>query len=601
MNAQTVGTSYVVGNVNYNGIYTGELRVTPLSIDVTDNSSTIRIDWVYKKNQSDPYGAYNYNSSSVTLFVNGESYSGNADFDLRSSSVGVADVIYTKTVTIEHETDGSKNITIGGTHYTGISWGNKTVNNQTVSLPDVPRSSSFAFSKSTAYMNNSDTIVIGITRASSVFTHKLVYQCGNYKNEYTKVGTSHTFKPPFEWNNAVTNSVSAIATLTLTTYNGNMQIGLPITKNFTVIVPAGLTPSIGSFTASRLDNDVPADWGVYVKGKSGVRLSIVSPSGVYGSRIIAYNISSANYSATSQTAVITSLNYSGVNSFTATITDSRGRTNTKTLSFNVHDYYSPSILSSTQVYRSNSSGVEDNNGSHVTVKPNCAYSGIEGNNAVSIKVNGMTVNNQGTLIIPNVSPDNSYEVSIVATDELSSNQRTYTVASSFSIIDLKHNGKGIAFGGSAEIDSIVEIKGGWKLVTNSLEVEGVEYGNWTPISHNNSFVINSVSYANYVKIGKLVHINALINISPKASNLRIDVGGLPFMPSIYYQLISLVYSGRKNDRVLHTYGKLINSYIAAYCYYNYDTYSGESGFAASMAQDPKTNIALTVSGVYTCS
>ena len=86
-----------------------------------------------------------------------------------------------------------------------------------------------------------------------------------------------------------------------------------------------MKPSIGSFTAERVDGTVPSSWGIYVQSKSKAKLTVNGAAGSYGSAIASYSISGGGFAGASESLTTGFLNSYGDITFTATVTDSRGR------------------------------------------------------------------------------------------------------------------------------------------------------------------------------------------------------------------------------------------------------------------------------------
>ena len=363
----------------------------------------------------------------------------------------------TTTHTVYHNTDGTKSVSFsaGFNINIGSMW---IYSNGTIDLDTIPRASNFTLSSSSIKMNGTSQLVTTINRATSSFTHKITYQCGDYKSEFSGVDTSHSFTVPKEWNNAVTSSVKGTATITVATYSGNTLIGSPQAKSFEVIVPDDIVPNISSFTTTRNNNNiVPADWAIYVQGKSKVDLSINSPSGSYSSRIVDYKITGAGFSFTGQTATSDTIEQSGTVTFTATVTDSRGRQATRQASIYVQPYSMPKINDSTKCYRSNSEGLADDNGEFVAVFPDVTFSSVSGKNSLIIKANNVAISNQKKYIIPNVSTDTTFTITLILTDAFSTTQQVYTIPTAIVAMDFHHSGLGVAIGKVAETSKLFEV------------------------------------------------------------------------------------------------------------------------------------------------
>src|SRR5690606_19066892 len=149
-----------------------------------------------------------------------------------------------------------------------------------------------------------------------------------------------------------------------------------------VLVPSDATPTIGSFTAAYNANGVNGAITKYVQNYSKVDLAMGSVSGVYGSSIVSYEISSGGLSALSSAATLGPFPQSGNITITAKAVDSRGRVGTKTVEINV-ETYSPPAFSTPEGWRSNYDGVKNQKGTYVRLKSGASFSTIGGENAVT--------------------------------------------------------------------------------------------------------------------------------------------------------------------------------------------------------------------------
>ena len=185
--------------------------------------------------------------------------------------------------------DGTKSVSIGVkfTCYTaagngGSGWSVDSAS--TATLRTIPRASTVSMSAAT--MGSSAAITI--SRASSAFTHTLYYAFGNTSGTITTKATSTSISwiPSLSLVYQVPNSTSGTVTIYCYTYNRTTLVGTSSTTA-TLYVPATLIPSIGSFTATRVDGTVPSSWGIYVQTKSKAALTISGAAGSYGSSIAA--------------------------------------------------------------------------------------------------------------------------------------------------------------------------------------------------------------------------------------------------------------------------------------------------------------------------
>lgn len=253
-------------------------------------------------------------------------------------------------------------------------------------------------------------------------------------------------------------------------------------------------PTIGSVTVTPVNsNSVISGWGIYVQGKTQATIKINNAAGSYGSTIKAYSISNSYLgSVQSSTMTTAAINRSGTFTMTATVTDSRGRTATKTASFTVYAYAAPAFSFIT-MYRCNSSGTRsDTEGTYGYVKANFGCSALSGSNKVTAtakltQVGGSytqsTSLTSGTRVIMgggNLAVDATYSVVLTLTDTVGT-VSTYTgeISSAVYIMHIKKGGKAVGFGMAAGEDETVSF--GWPVkLENPLEVTQGGTGGATP-------------------------------------------------------------------------------------------------------------------------
>lgn len=242
------------------------------------------------------------------------------------------------TITIAHNADGTKsfslscqagvytyavNVTASGTH----------------TLNTIPRASSVKASN----VNMGSAATITLSRASSSFTHTLTYKFGNASGTIASKtsSTSVSWTPPVSLASQIPSAVSGTCTITCDTYSGSTKVGSK-TCTHTLTVPSSVKPTIGNLSVTRINGDVPSSWGIYVQTKSKATIQITGAAGSYGSSVKSYSISGGGYSGTADTLTTGFLNTSGTITFTATVTDSRGRvSDAKTTSISVVAYSPP--------------------------------------------------------------------------------------------------------------------------------------------------------------------------------------------------------------------------------------------------------------------
>ena len=445
----------------------------------------LRVDWTQTKNVS-------ANTSTITAnvyLVNdwSLSISGRSDNSITidgtaqtfaSPSIGStgSHLLGTVSQTVNHASDGSKSLTISAVFniratLSGTYYGSITAS-ATITLDSIPRASSVSAANATMGSATS----ISISRASSSFTHTLTYTFGSATGTIvTKTtATSVSWTPPVSLASQIPKAVTGTCTITCTTYNGSTNIGSK-TCTLTLTVPASVKPTITSLTAARVDGDVPSSWGIYVQTKSKAKLTINGASGSYGSTITAYSISGGGYTTTASSFTTGFLNSSGTITFSATVTDSRGRTSAAaTVSITVQAYAPPTFQSYLS-QRCLSSGTINEDGTYIRGLLTFQFSSCGGKNTVSgsIKYKRTTVSTweavsaaftSGAAVVfgsGGISTEYSYDVQYTLTDAFSSVSIQDIISTAAVVMDFKQGGKGVAVGKVAEKDNCFEVSEDW--------------------------------------------------------------------------------------------------------------------------------------------
>ncbi|MCW6662782.1 DUF859 family phage minor structural protein [Aerococcaceae bacterium NML190073] len=434
------------------------------SQDVANNTSTIA--WTLKGSGS---ATSWYMSGNFKAVINGTTVYSSADrIQLRNGTV-----VASGTLKITHSADGTKSFSLSCE--AGIY--NYAVNctaSGTHTLTTIPRASSV--SAEAADMGSTSSITI--TRASSSFTHTLSYSFGSASGTIvTKTtSTSYSWSVPLSLASQVPSALSGTCTITCDTYNGDTKIGTK-TCTMKLSVPLSVKPTIGSLTAVRVDGDVPSSWGIYVKTKSKAKLTINNVAGSYGSTISSYSISGGGFSSTSSSFTTGFLNTSGSITFTAKVTDSRGRTSDeKTVIVSVVDYSAPTFTN-VLCQRALSNGTVNDDGTYIRGLASFSYSSCGSKNSVTRKVeykkssvsswtNANTSFSSGTAFTfgsGGISIENSYDVRLTVTDAFTSVSVVDTVSTAAVLMDFKAGGKGIAIGKVSEYDKTFEVSEDWNV------------------------------------------------------------------------------------------------------------------------------------------
>lgn len=455
-----------VGSGTYNNRYSYYIDWSATQ-NIANNTSTITIKWVMKKTASDPYNAYNKaGSSTVDLNIGGTwSGSSRADFDMRSSAVGATAVLKTYTRTVTHNADGTLSLNVSGSHNTGLSWGTKNASG-TITLNTIPRASSLRF---VGTLNVGNTITLYTDRASSSFTHTIEYKCGSLTGTVgTGVGDSISWTIPKNFANQFPNSNSVSFSLTCKTYNGSTLVGTTIT-NWGAIIPetSEFQPTITGCTLIEAVSGLNAKFSGFVQSKSKITVNATA-SGVYSSTIKNWSIQINGATYTSKNFTTGYLSGSGNQNCIVKVTDTRGRTASKTYSYSVISYTAPTI-SQLSVNRCDSDGTLNDEGECAKVSLSASIAAINNKNDKSFKLlykkqsssswsTNVLSNSSYTLtstqIITGIDVNSEYDFKLEVTDYFSTTSKSLPLSTAFVLMDYKANGKGVAFGKVSTKDGV---------------------------------------------------------------------------------------------------------------------------------------------------
>ena len=377
------------------------------------------------------------------------------------------------TTKITHNADGTKSFSLSieaGVYTYAVS----VTASGTHTLDTIPRASTVSATNTNLYSASTITI----TRASSSFTHTLTYSFGSTTGTIVSktTSTSVSWTPALTLANQIPNAVSGTCTITCDTYNGSTKIGSK-TCTLTLTVPASVKPTMTSVTATRVDGDVPAAWAIYVQNKSKATVTINGAAGAYGSTISSYSISGGGYSSTASSFTTGLLAASGTITFTAKVTDSRGRvSDAKTVSISVVAYSAPSF-SSYISQRATSAGVINDDGTYIRGLISFSYATCSSKNTITCATyykkssatswtNANKSFSSGTAFTFGggaISTESSYDVKYTITDAFTTVTIIDMVSTASVLMDFKAGGKGIAIGKVSEKDKTLEIADSWEL------------------------------------------------------------------------------------------------------------------------------------------
>lgn len=314
-------------NVNYGSYFWVKWEIRG-SQDIANNRTTIA--WSCGLHPEEQYYTNAVRMDAVTIngteVYSGGTYSDITDYKDRTFDSG--------TLTIPHNSDGSKSFTISAVSGWIYSNGNYYGAAKSFTLPTIPRASSV--SCSTANIGSNATITIN--RASTSFTHTLTYSFGSLSGTIaTKTSSTNiSWTIPTTFYGQIPNSKSGTGTITCQTYNGSTLIGSKSTS-FTATVNESASKPTLSPTVSDSNSTTTALTGnssKFIKYYSNA--SVATGAKARNSATLkSYKITCGAKSITSTSGTINAVE-SG--SFTFSATDSRGYTTTQTVNKTLIEY-----------------------------------------------------------------------------------------------------------------------------------------------------------------------------------------------------------------------------------------------------------------------
>ena len=380
-----------------------------------------------------------------------------AGFTSAGQSYGTKSV--SEKITVTHRSDGSLSgyvklrFDAPGTSG-GWSPGTTDLNTKWTACTTIARASSISVSGSQL----SSGVSVTIDRKSNSFTHKVEYKFveSAWTTTSSNATTSASFTPPVSLATQIPSAETGALTVRVTTFNGSTQIGDPVTKSINLKVPTNIVPSLSGLSATRIDNGVPSGWGIYVKGKSQVKITASGANGAQGSTIVGYSISGPGLSINASSGTSEVLSSTGTLTYTCTVTDTRGRTASKTVSINVVDYTYPNISMSAE--RCTSDGTQSINGTYLRIVITFSYASVSGKNSIASKScscngvsNSLFASGTAFVLAANCSIGNHYTVSASVKDALGNTATaSVEVTTSYRILNVNKNKNGLAIGKFSE-------------------------------------------------------------------------------------------------------------------------------------------------------
>lgn len=325
-------------------------------------------------------------------------------------------------------------------------------------LPQIARASNPSISGNYILGNN---ITINTNRASSSFTHTLRYVFGSASGTIaTGVGASTTWTIPKTLANQIPNGTSSTLTIYCDTYNSSILIG---TKNtsITVSIPdtTEFKPMVTGCSFGEAVSGISERFNGFVQSRSKLNVT-ASGSGAYGSTIKNYSVAINGATYLSNNFTTGFLLESGTLNCVVSVTDSRNRSASKTYTYNVLAYNSPTYTLF-KVERCDEDGTLDDEGSNAIVEIAASISSVNNNNTKSFKLlykkqseesyttielSNSSYELNANKIISNIDADFEYDFKLEITDFFATVSKEIPLSTAFTLMDFNASGRGMAIG-----------------------------------------------------------------------------------------------------------------------------------------------------------
>ncbi len=401
------------------------ISLSESGINTSNNTSVVTANVYYYGNG---VSWSNYNCPG-TIVLDGTSYS----FTNTVSKSTSAQWIGSASKTITHNADGSRSVSCSASFtVTGTSLGTLHASNS-LTLTTIPRATTPTLSAASIALGSA--VTINTPRASSAFTHTLTYKIGSSSGTIgTGVTTSKSWTVTKSLANQIPGNTSGTVVITCNTYNGSTLIGTK-TVNLTVTVPytAEFKPKISSVSIAEAVEKVKTAFGLYAQSLSQLNVDVTA-AGAYSSTIKSYStvFDGVTYNAAKFTSNV--INGFGTIPVKVTVTDSRGRTDTKTVNISVEEYAPPAITEI--IYQQcNADGTPSNTGTSTKITVTGKASSVSGKNSKTLVLKWKKASDTNyqsrtltasdwaftvSTIVNNTGTDETYEFAATLTDKIMS-------------------------------------------------------------------------------------------------------------------------------------------------------------------------------------
>lgn len=325
------------------------------------NSTNVTVNVYIKRTDS---GYTTYGTGTVYCNIDGIGYTSNITTSHKVTSTPVR--IFSRTLNVNHNTAGEKTlVTKAKISHSRI---NSDYNTFSLALPSLARGSTLG---SISNFTIGDTIPITINREKATYTHRVTVKVGNvWVGEWTDVGTSVNITFNTTHKNRIYDvmptSNAAIISFILTTYDSSgSRIGVNASRTANGAIPSDLKPSLSGVSIVEDSDVVKGLVTGHLQHNSLLKFSINGAAGVNGSKIESYRIQiGTKFTANESSGLTDIITESGTLDVVATVSDSRGMSQSYSTTIYVRPYHRPKITKFV-VARTNSNAVPTTLGTYL--------------------------------------------------------------------------------------------------------------------------------------------------------------------------------------------------------------------------------------------
>lgn len=337
----------------------------------------------------------------------------------------------------------------------------------------------------------SGSVTLTIDPSNTSYTHQVTWYVGDTvisgPTTIAAGTTTASCSYPLSVCQYIPNATSATGKVVLQTYNDSTLMGSN-EYTFTINVPASVVPTAGTLSATAVTTGADVSMAsTFVQGYSTANLSLADVAGAYGSTITSVVFSgwgstaNGTASGTAYTAQTSTLTSSGTITLQALVTDSRGRTVTKTANITVYAYAKPTISSIT-AKRCNDDQTINDQGEYALVTVTYTFASVNNLNSVTTasyfkQLSDVAYQNAGQTFTSNTSfmigdddtisfsPDISYNIKVTVADKVGNTATAITsIPTATYVMHFRDGGTSVAVGRAAlDEENIFAVNDSWRI------------------------------------------------------------------------------------------------------------------------------------------